>query len=461
MTGTKADDWLNGFEQGRAAGARFRGQFGPVDEDAATSRDALVRALSSALVQDALGNRPGRDELVELRRLAVTNRSGDWDGVSLGAVAVLARQFGDAGSLSWLATMLAGAGRYEEAAGVDFELAVGRPPAAGLVILTSALALLNRPDDARERLEWLRDSFPALRDEFVSVWDDTTLGREFARLLDSRRRDVLPVFYHLPFSGGTSMIVSLKSTVPWAATIEIQRRHGLYQIENALRLDAQEVASKLLVHQHHPYPLSLSGRELSYFTVLRDPVSQLRSGFYKRRSASGIVPTRDKDSATFEAHAEYTMAHGMTNMLARQLVVTHPDFLPRYEARFQARGRYRSIAAEEDMYWLEVTADLSARRLLALCRETLEERFHVVGTMKHLAASHLAAAGSVGLPVAQRIVHRGKSGQPDSGLPAELEKRLRKANSVDQKLYDLYTERFESEHHGLIDVVEAQEAVVA
>lgn len=456
---TRSNDWLRGFATGRAAGSRFRGEFGPLGPGEENQRDRLRAALAEVLVQDALGNTPGPEELAELQRLAVRNRSGDWDGLALGTIAILDEHFDSEGARAWFATMLAGAGRYEEAVGVEHGFGKGRPQANGFVMLVTALALLGREDEAQERMEALRVRFPSLREDFVAVWDDTPVGREFAQLVEAAPQgDKLPVFFHLPFSGGTSMIVSLKQTVPWAATVEIQRRHGLYQLESALQLTKEEVAARLLVHQHHPFGLRLPGRELTYFTVLRDPVSQLASGFYKRRSTEGIVQTRDRRSATFEDHAEYTIQAGMTDMLARQLVTTHPDMLSTFEKFLGAPGNVRSTHTEEDMFWLEATKGLSKRRLLKMCRETLDDRFHVVGSMQHLAASHLAGAASIGLPVAQRIGHRGKSGQPRSGLPEELENRLRDANSVDQTLYEEYTERFEREFAPLVEAVESPEA---
>ncbi|HEY9289727.1 MAG TPA: hypothetical protein VIP98_00470 [Microlunatus sp.] len=451
-------DWQQGYGQGKGRGAHFRGELGPIGARDTTSRDRLRMLLSEVLVASALGKPAGTATALELRRLAVQNAEGDWDASALAAVAYLAEHDDDLAARSWLQVMLAGAGRYAEAVALPMSFPSGRPPAPAYSVVISALYELGRVDEARTLMTSLAERFPGLRDEFVTIWDSTAEGAAFSRLVGPSAQDQgLPTFFHLPFCGGTSTIVALKRAVPWAARIEIGRRYGLFQIERALAMPAEDAAKIKLVHLHHPYALQIAGRKLSYFTVLRDPVSQLASGYYKRRESTKIVPTRDTKehrSATFEAHADYTISEGLTNMLARQLITTHPALAEAYERQFRGSGAFHTTGIEEDMFWFAATAQFPPETLLRMARETLSERFHLVGTMRHLAASHLAGAASIGLPVAERIGHRGKSSQPKSGISPALEERLREANSVDQLLYDEYTERFERDHAELITAVE-------
>jgi hypothetical protein len=453
MDDKRTPDWRRGYGEGKGIGARFRGQFGPVTSFR-TGLDELQHKLTDVLVSGSGDAQPPVEVVEELRALAVRNRTHDWEGVTLGAVATLWKNFGDQASRAWLPVMLAEAGRFEEAAAFSRLRVRGGPPAFAEPMVATALWATGREDEAKDRLAQLLEAFPDLDERFVSVWGTDARAEQFRTLRAAADPDVLPVFFHLPFSGGTSMIVSLKRTIPWARMIEINRRFGELQVERALQYSAEELAPFMAVHQHHPFGFTLPGRRLSYFTVLRDPVSQIRSGYFKRQAASHIIGTRD-DSPTFDDHIAYTVDNGLTNMLSRQIVTTHPEIRARYRKEYHGPGAYRSIANEEDMYWLEATADLSESELERLCRETLDEQFHLVGTMKHLAASHMAAVASVRVPVAERVGHQGKSGQPKERVeePASII-RLRDANAVDQLFYEEYTARFEKEHEGLIRAVE-------
>jgi hypothetical protein len=455
MNDKRTPDRRRDYGEGKVAGARFRGQFGPTTAHR-TGLDDLQRGLADLLVSSINSPEPSLEIIEELRGLAVRNRTHDWEGVTLGAVSALWKVFGDEASRAWLPVMLAEAGRFEEAAAIPRRRVQGGPPAFAEPVVATALALLGREDEAKERMAELLGSFPNLGERFVSVWGTDPESQQFAALRAAADPTTLPVFFHLPFSGGTSMIVSLKRTVPWARMIEINRRFGELQIERALNYTQEELAPFLAVHQHHPFGFTLPGRRLSYFTVLRDPVSQIRSGYFKRQATGHIIGTRD-NSPTFDDHIAYTVENGLTNMLSRQIATTHPAIRAKYRAEYPGPGAYRPIANEEDMYWLEATADLSEAELERMCREALDEQFHLVGTMKHLAASHLAAVASVGVPVAERVGHRGKSGQPTERVeePTSIV-RLREANAVDQRLYEDYTARFEKEHHSLIQAVEGE-----
>lgn len=439
----------------RASGplmVRFHSELGPVDADASTARDRLRGELSQLLIGARLGRRFDPDRAAALRRAAVANQEHDWDGTALAAMATLS-DHGDRAATAWLQLMLAGAGRYEDALELDPGFPPGRPPAPAYLTLVNALALLGRAGEARERLAALIDRFPGLAADFVTSWDDDAEGSAFARLVAAADPEALPVFYHLPFCGGTSMIVSLKQALPWSIRYEVGRRYGLYQLQRALALSAPEAARLRLVHLHHPFALQLAGRRLEYFTVLRDPVAQLASGFTKRLESAKIVATKD-NSPDFAAHADYTLRAGLTNQAARQLLATHPDLAPSWRRRFRRPTAFGTVGKEEDMFWVEATADIPPDRLLELARETLAARFSVVGTMHHLAASHLAAAARIGLPVTRRIVHRGSSQRPLTELTSAAEARLREANWVDQTLYEECTAAFETDYPELITAVE-------
>lgn len=432
---------------GRPAGAPP----GPLDRPPAELQDLLARA--------GTGTVPAAD-LDRLRRLAIDNHTQDTQGVAIAAMTLLAEQFGDRAARCWLPVMLAQAGRFEEATALQPVFAPGRPAARGYAILATALSELGRDDDAADWMRTLQDRFSGLRNEFVHIWGDDPVSAAYRQLvaLSPARQGSLPVFQHLPFCAGTSMQFSLRQVVPWARTLQIGRRWGLLQIEQAERMPAAKIADYLFVHQHHPYALALSGRRLSHFTVLRDPVSQIRSGFYKRGARPKIISTRDTTSATFAEHADYTISAGLTNMLTRMIITTHPAMRRIYEKGFRSSGAFTMISNEEDMFWVRSTRKFSDDRLLTMARETLDQNFHVVGTMAHLAASHLACTATVGVPLAHTIVHRGRSGQPAAPGIGSVERRLQDANAVDQQLYEEYTARFERTYPELITAVESATA---
>jgi hypothetical protein len=455
MTTTRSLDWRHGYARGKYTGAKFRGAFGP--EVATRNRkDDVLAEFSDLMVRHARGEKIPAAAVDALRRHAVAKRFSDWDGMMIAVISTLATTFDNRPARAWLPVLLAAAGRFDEVVDTEVELIHKGPTAQSLLVVVSALANAGREDLARALAERIADHFPAEDLTHLTIWDEDPLSREFVRLRDQAPDGTaLPVFFHLPFSGGTSMIVSLKRSVPWGRMLQLNRRHGLLQMEYAMGMSPEDAERLMMVHQHHPFAFELPGRELSYFTVLRDPVSQIRSGYFKRRSTPGIIPTRD-DSPTFDEHVEYTIEQGMTNMLARQIVTTHPDLLSVYRKRFSGAGRFESIRAEEDMYWLEATARLSEDDLLRMCRETLDTRFHLVGTMQHIGASHIAATASTRAVLADRVDHRGRSGQPEQSVEeSDAARRLREANGVDQILYDEYTARFERDHAPLIDIVSA------
>lgn len=418
--------------------------------------DELQQALADLLFDDAAGRPIDPERLRDLRSLAVHNRLGDTDGRSIVALRALADRFDDPGSQAWLGPALAEAGRLTEAVEQPLSFGGGRPRPRHYPIVVSALELLGRHDEARERMLRLQERFPALRQEFVHVWGDDPVAVGYRRLVERSpgAHGALPVFQHLPFCAGSSMQFSLQLIAPWGRTAQIGRRSGLEQIAELTGRSSDRIAELTLVHQHHPYPLELPGRQLSHFTVLRDPVSQLRSGFYKRGARETIVTTRDIRSRTFEQHAEYTLSAGLTNMLSRMIVSGHPDLRAGYRRHFDSPAAFSAIRNEEDMFWLRATRRFGDERLLRMARETLDADYAVVGTMSHLRASHLACTATLGLPIAHALGHRGRSGQPRKPTDSDTDRRLREANAVDQELFDDYTERFAREHADLIAALE-------
>jgi hypothetical protein len=455
MSTTRTLDWQQGFARGKATGAKWRSAFGP-PVVGRNRRDDLLQEFSDLMVRHARGEEIPASTVQSVRRLAIAKRHRDWDGLILAVVSTLATAFGNKPARAWVPVLLAAAGRFDEVVDAEPEFVTNGPEYQDWLVVVTALAKAGREDLAHALSDRLTAHFPPGEGASLTVWGDDSLSKEFARLHQQAPGGAaLPVFFHLPFSGGTSMIVSLKRLMPWGRMLEINRRQGLLQIEHALQMSAEDAGRLMMVHQHHPFAFQLPGRELSHFTVLRDPVSQIRSGYFKRLSTPGIVPTRD-ESPTFDQHVDYTIEHGMTNMLARQIVTTHPALLKAYRTQFPRTrsGKFEAIGAEEDMFWLSATSDLSEDALLRMCRETLDERFHLVGTMRHLEASHIAATASTGSYAADRVGHRGRSGQPErSEDESDVARRLREANGVDQVLYDEYTARFERDYAPLIELV--------
>ena len=451
----RSDSLRAAYARGKAAGRMVRSG-SPSDDPAATG---LRAELSRLLLAEATGERVSTGDRRALRKLAVESRKGDPDGLSIAALSVLADRFDDRAARAWLPVALAEAGRFTEAARLDPSGPPGPRPLHYPILVTAAHQLGGEAA-GRERLEQLTERFPELGSAFTDIWGADPVSRHYRRLFEqSPAHDGrLPVFQHLPFCAGTSMQFSLALVVPWARTLQVGRRRGLLQLEQARRADDQLLQSLMMVHQHHPYALSVRGRRLTHFTVLRDPVSQIRSGFFKRSTRDKIVSTRDRGSADFVEHADYLLGNGLTNLLSRMIVTTHPDLAPLYRREFRGSGAYTLISHEEDMFYLRVTRRLSEGQLLRMARETLDENFAVVGTMAHLAASHLACTAAVGVPIAHTIAHRGRSGQPPNTEPPAVERRLREANSVDQQLFDDYTARFERDHADLIRAVEDPDA---
>ncbi|WP_349829074.1 hypothetical protein [Brevibacterium litoralis] len=443
--------WRQGYRTGKREGARISAQFGPVSAQERSECGALQKELLGLLVRGEDGP-PSADAIARVRALA-TSFKPDPDSSRTLAVGVLAEQFGDAASRAWLAPMLAHRGRLDEALKIDVPWdAEGRPGPNWYTVLVNAAALLGRMEDARALAARIGEVFPRWHEDVVTVWDDSPQGRAY-RALAERDRDpaTVPNFYHLPFCGGTSMAIAMSTSVPRDLTIEITRRGGLHQVERTLDMTGAEAARLLLVNQHHPYVLDVPGREMRYFTVLRDPVSQIASGYHKRSESSRVLGTLD-ESTTFERHVEYTLRRGLTNTLARQIAILHPDIAKGQPKAFGHRAHYRNVASEEDMYWVGATARLSPKNLLELAREVLATRFDVVGSMAHLQASHLACAAQLGLPAMRAIVHAGKSRRSRTE-PIPLADDLRAANAVDQQLFEEHTEAFGSEYADLVDAV--------
>lgn len=445
------------YARGKVAGQVLQGDYSSMRASASPPGQDLRKLLARVLVENGTGGEVGQPVLDRLRRLALDGQNGDTDGVAIAAMTLLADRFDDSAARAWVPIMLAQAARYEESATLPVTFAPGRPAARGYAITVTALYESGRLEEAAARMQLLERKFPGLREEFVHIWGDDQLAELYRGLVAASpaNHGLLPVFQHLPFCAGTSMQHSLHQVVPWARTLQIGRRWGMLQIERAEQLPAEQVAEYLFVHQHHPYALSLAGRQLAHFTVLRDPVSQIRSGFYKHGGRGKIISTRDEHSQTFAAHADYLLGAGLTNLLTRMIITTHPALRPAYQKEFSSSGAYTMISNEEDMFWVEATRRFSDAKLLTMARETLDQNFHVVGTMAHLSASHLACTATVGVPAAHAIGHRGKSGQPPAPEVSAIERRLREANSVDQQLFDEYTARFERDYAELITAVES------
>lgn len=434
--------------------------------DAAGEPPPTMTELSTAVAAASAGGRPTGEDLDRLRAMAVRGRHRDCDGTAITALSILADRFGDSGAQAWLGPALAEAGRFDAAVARGAVFGPGRPRADHYPIMVTALDRLGNADEAAALARSLDRRFPALRRAFTHIWADDPVGQAYRRLVQDSPgrpataggREQLPVFQHLPFCAGSSMQFGLRQVVPLGRTLQIGRRSGLREIAAIHTMPADELNALMLVHQHHPYALQVPGRRLRHFTVLRDPVSQLRSGFYKRTARAQIVSTRDRRSATFDQHADYLLAAGMTNQLTRMLITTHPELRTAFRRRFDRPSRFRTIRNEEDMFWLRSTRRFSDQKLLRLAHETLSENFAVVGTMAELQASHLACTAAVGVPYAALLGHRGRSGQPRSNDDSATDRRLRDANAVDQELYETYTARFITEHAELITAVRASAA---
>jgi hypothetical protein len=333
--------------------------------------------------------------------------------------------------------------------------------------------LTEHPERARQVFLNLVEKNPAFARTHVSIDSPSPLGKAYSETFSKLNPSgiIKPVvFYHLPFTGGTSIQVALRLAYEKDASFNIKRRSGLIGIARYSALPRKERASLSYIHLHHPYPLAPPADNV-FFTVLRDPVSYFLSGYYKRRNlGSKIMPTRDvliKDAGLPEA-VEFAQEHGLHNGLTKQLAILHPSLKKKYSKHHRARKSLTDavfkrtlkdrnmcyITYEEDLFYPKATEGIPETDLLDLATEVLKKRFGAPGVIKHLEASFLVAMARTGLQVSPRILHFGASHRPArESISPEVKQRLVELNHIDQLLYDRAVTDFEKSHPDLIAAI--------
>lgn len=318
-----------------------------------------------------------------------------------------------------------------------------------------------------------------IEQNYVSIDGTSPLARAYAAEYEAARSTAGPVppllvFNHLPFTGGTSVQVALAHAYQKAVFYNIKRRSGLICIHKFNALSDKKVGALKYVHLHHPYPLDTRGIPAARITIMRDPVSYFLSGYFKRRNlGKKIIASRDmeiKNGGLPEA-VEFARKHGLHDGLARQLAVLHPDFAASFAKRYRPRRSILNalrgslallnphldyVKYEEDLFYPEATARLSASSLYDLAVDVLDNSFCEPGVIKHLEAGFLASMARLGHVVTPRMPHRGASHRPPrESIDQSVKDRIVELNPVDQKLYDRTLAAFEAKHSELIRAIAA------
>ena len=342
--------------------------------------------------------------------------------------------------------------------------------------------ICERSERVRKVFLQLSEKSPSISRSYLSVDSPGALGKAYAEIVSHYAPLVSPdqlVFYHLPFTGGTSIQVALRLAFEKNVSFNIKRRSGLRNISRFESLTDKEVTPLRYIHLHHPYPLDTRAKAPVYFTVLRDPVSFFLSGYFKRRNlGSKIMPSRDMliEGGGLSEAIEFAREHRLHNGLTKQLAILHPSLRKSFAARYRTRrsfseillrrrphnDRVEYVTYEEDLFYPEATAGLSENDLLELATEVLVTRFDQAGVIKHLDASFFVAMARLGLEVSPRIPHYGAShGPARESINPEIKDRITDLNRIDQLLYNRSVDEFEKKHFELIAAVAADKAAIS
>ncbi|GAB5387493.1 MAG: hypothetical protein Alpg2KO_04610 [Alphaproteobacteria bacterium] len=337
----------------------------------------------------------------------------------------------------------------------------------GLLPVKSYLGTLAalQPDRARAAYDRLLEKLPELREHFLSVDDDTALAKAYRAAWEQRNTDGtdLAVYYHLPFTGGTSFQRALNVVYPKRQRYNIKRRAGLVNMAKMARLGPGRMKALRYVHLHHPFPVDWRGREARYFTILRDPVSYFLSGHFKRRNRGqqAIMPDRSLliEGGGLEEAVEFSAEHNLHDGLCRQLAILHPRFADSFAERYADPDSMIYTKFEDDLQYGPATADLSPDDLLDLANEVLSTQFWPAGVLSHMDASYYAIMAELGFPVIPRLPHAGISKRPPRDEIAEsVKSRIAELNTADQALFDQHKATFETNQPELIAAVAADKA---
>ena len=308
--------------------------------------------------------------------------------------------------------------------------------------------------------EELTTRFPRLAASLHATCQPGPVGAAFKAAVDGNAapdHDCV-VFYHLPFTGGTSWQRALTYVFDGRQRFNIRRRTGLRQLAEYARMPADELQQVRCIHLHHPYPLDPRGRRLLFFTVLREPVARFLSSYHKRLNDARILGTGDwrRGVPGLAASIEHLASVGLADSQARQLAALHPDLGDSFSSGCRPGRLRRRIDAEEDLFYVEATAGLSGDELLGMATDVLDRLFLAPVVLEHMEAGYLSVFAQLGIPVVPRLAHIGVSGRGTTEPDAALRDRIAELHQVDAQIYVTARARFEAQFGPLITALDAQ-----
>jgi hypothetical protein len=363
----------------------------------------------------------------------------------------------------WLGVFLVEHGEHARAQGLLHESLQRRPD-----FVPAALSLIQIPirerrfDDVVDVYDDVAATIPQVRKRVRTTSQRSQVGRAFAEAL--RNSSSAPahdcvVFYHLPFTGGTSAGRMLRYAFASGERYNIRRGSGLRHLARYARLPGDRLQDLRYVHQHHPYPLDPRGRRMTYFTMLREPVARFLSGYFKRRDNPGIVgggEWREHDRPRVHDAVDHLAEFGPTDAQARQLAILHPTLRDAYRRDYRPSRVSRRISFEDDLHYGHATAHLSADALLDIASDVLETTFLPPLVLEHMEAGYLSLFAQLGIPVMLRPPHLGASRSQSHYVDDATRDRIAALNPVDVELYRRAREQFLKRFGRLADGVSAE-----
>lgn len=287
--------------------------------------------------------------------------------------------------------------------------------------------------EALSRIHWLGDEARAAALRAVLPVDP------FPRLCGAD--GVANIYFHVPFTGGSSMEKAWQVTVEPDRFYTITAGLGPRDIRNFAGYSEERRRRFTYVHLHFGFPLHhVVPQPHRYSTIVRDPVEITISGYFKtKNNTTGqmLIPDDIRDGASLREHAENIVANNLTNRFARGLrMLTLTKGLEHIE-------EYRS--------WLH--DDIGDDDLFDLARGVLDG-FDFVGLMEHYRESVLLQMIQSGSDIPPPPPHEGPSGRPPfEAIPHDIREFIRETNNVDVRLYEYARDRFMQRYQGTLPLV--------
>ena len=302
---------------------------------------------------------------------------------------------------------------------------------------------------------------PDINNSFLSTQHEclTVLAKpKIDSIVKSKKPDSLvTIFFHIPFSGGTSISTIISSLYESKSIFNINRRGGLPAIEKLYSMSDDSLTNIKHIHLHHPYPVDMRTRKAIYFTVLRDPVSRFLSGFYKKKNLGEkimLVNCCDQQKNDIENILFYFEKNNMDNSITRQIAVLHDNFSKPYFEKYNNKSTYQNIKYEENLFYWEATSSYNIDDLYEIAVEVIEDKFFQPGIFDYLHASYylMLINMNINLEIIPKLPHLGRSHKPTGTdeIPTNIIDRIKSLNSIDQRLYTNFKSQFEVKYKEII-----------